>query len=138
MNFEQTFDESYHRVMTIYKENPSFFDIFYEIFFSASPEIEQYFAHTDMQRQKEIMSKSFYNLFIFYGSDHADDYLSKIAATHSKKGLNIRPELYDTWLESIIKTVAHCDPEFDNDIELAWRLVLSAGIVYMKFKYDHD
>jgi hypothetical protein len=40
------------------------------------------------------------------------------------------------WLESLIKTVADYDPEFDLDVELSWRVVLSSGITYMKFKYD--
>lgn len=137
MNFEQIFDESYGRTIKKKQDSPSFFDTFYKIFFNASPEIAGYFKHTDMQRQKEIMSKSFYNLFIFYGSGHADDYLIKIAEKHSKNALDIPPRLYDVWLESIVKTVKQHDPEFNDDIELAWRLVLSAGITYMKFKYDH-
>ena len=29
------------------------------------------------------------------------------------------------------------DPKFNEEIELAWRVVLAPGIEYMKYKYDH-
>ncbi len=28
------------------------------------------------------------------------------------------------------------DPEFDEDVELAWRLKMAPGIDYMSFQYD--
>lgn len=52
--------------------------------------------------------------------------------------LDIHPELYDLWLECLIETVAEFDDGFRDEVELAWRLVLSPGIVYMKFKYTHS
>ncbi len=137
MNFEQIYDQSYHRVIETQGGNPEFFDLFYKKFLSSSPEIYEKFRNTDMQKQKKMLKKSFYNLLIFYGSNQADDYIEKIAISHNQSHLNIRPELYDLWLNILMETLSECDPEYSSDVELAWRLVLTPGITYMKFKYDH-
>ena len=134
--FDSYFDQSYERVKHIKKNTKTFFDAFYDNFSSASPEVARHFQNSDMQKQKKMLEKSFYSLFIFYATNNANDYLKKIAEHHSKASNNIPPDLYDMWLESLIKTVAEYDPEFNLDVELAWRVVLSSGITYMKFKYD--
>lgn len=134
--FDSHFDQSYERVKRTTKDGKSFFDAFYDNFLSASPVIADHFRSTDMEKQKAMLEKSFYSLFIFYATNNANDYLRKIAESHNQQRLNIAPELYDLWLESLIKTVAEYDPHFNSNIELSWRLVLSSGITYMKFKYD--
>jgi hemoglobin-like flavoprotein len=136
MGFDKAFDESYERVLKIKKNDKAFFDSFYEKFIRSSPVVKEHFKNTDMPHQKQMLKKSFYNLLVFYASNHADDYLEKTARVHSKHKHNISPELYDLWLENLINTVEEYDPKFNEEIELAWRLVLSAGITYMKFKYD--
>lgn len=134
--FDSFFDQSYERVKRVKINEKTFFDAFYENFFASSPYIANHFRNTDMDKQKKMLEKSFYSLFIFYATNNANDYLKKIAERHGKHGANIPSDLYDLWLESLIKTVAEYDPEFDVDIELSWRVVLSSGITYMKFKRD--
>lgn len=137
MNFEETFDNSYERIKSAEKDGQSFFDAFYEKFVAASPEIMHAFKHTDMRKQRKMLEKSFYSLFIFYATSNENDYLEKIAHRHSKHDANISPEMYDIWLECLMATVKEFDPHFSRDVELSWRLVLSTGIAYMKFHYDH-
>lgn len=134
--FDSFFDQSYERVKRARKNDKSFFDAFYEHFTKASPVVANHFRNTDMAQQKKMLEKSFYSLFIFYATNNANNYLEKIANRHSKSQANISPELYDLWLECLIKTVSEYDPLFNEDIELSWRVVLSSGITYMKFKYD--
>ena len=136
MSYEKLFDKSYERVKTVIKNDRSFFDAFYDRFIQSSAEVAQHFKHTDMQRQKKILEKSFYSLLIFYATNNANDYLEEIAIQHSKSALDINPGLYDLWLESLIETVKEYDDHFTPETELSWRLVLSVGITYMKFKYD--
>lgn len=138
MSYEKKFDESYERVKIVVKNDHGFFDAFYHRFLKSSPEVAKYFKHTDMQKQKKVLEKSFYSLLIFYATNNANDYLEEIAIQHSKSALDIRPALYDLWLESLIETVKDYDKYFSSEIELSWRLVLSVGITYMKFKYDHS
>jgi len=136
MSYEKLFDKSYERVKTVIKNDRSFFDAFYDRFIQSSDEVAQYFKHTDMQKQKEVLEKSFYSLLIFYATNNANDYLEEIAIQHSKSALDVNPGLYDLWLESLIETVKEYDDLFTPETELSWRLVLSVGITYMKFKYD--
>ena len=136
MSYEKLFDKSYERVKTVIKNDRCFFDAFYDRFIQFSPEVAQHFKHTDMQRQKKVLEKSFYSLLIFYATNNANDYLEEIAIQHSKSALDINPGLYDLWLESLIETVKEYDDHFTPETELSWRLVLSVGITYMKFKYD--
>ncbi|MEJ2445667.1 MAG: globin [Exilibacterium sp.] len=137
MSFENTFDASYERILHKKIAGKSFFDTFYDNFMSSSKEVRERFKNTDMARQKRMLKKSFYSLFIFYASSNADDYLVKIATHHNSQNLNIRPELYDIWLDTLVKTVETFDHEFSKNVELAWRLVLAPGITYMKFKHTN-
>ena len=136
MNYEDIFDSSYKRVMLKKTNDISFFDAFYDRFISDSPEVAKHFSRTDMDKQKMMLKKSFYSLFTFYTTNNSDDYLERIAKRHGKNELDVDPKLYDLWLENLVDTVKEFDPEFDKDVELAWRLVLCSGITYMKFKYD--
>ena len=135
MNYEVIFEASYGRVM---QPGCNFFNLFYEIFVSSSPEVAAYFQNTEMNQQITVMEKSFYKLFAFYASAKSDDYLIKIAQSHNKQHLNVKPYMYDIWLDSIIEAVKQTDSKCDFQVELAWRLILSPGITYMKFLYDHD
>ena len=138
MSFEETFDQSYERIKSLEKNGQRFFDVFYEKFINASPEVAQAFKDTDMEHQRNMLEKSFYGLFVFYATGNNNDYLEKIAHRHSKHDANIDPALYDIWLDSLLQTVAEFDPQFNRHIELAWRLVLATGIAYMKFHYHGD
>lgn len=133
MSFENLFDSSYERIRL---QGDSFFESLYQRFLTSSPLVRQKLYHTDMVEQRRMLKKSFYSLVVFYASGSADGTLERIAHSHSARGYNIVPALYDDWMESVVATVWQFDPECSDDIELAWRLVLSPGITYLKFKYD--
>lgn len=137
MQFEKIYDDSYERVLEHTVEGRDFFEAFYDNFLSASEDVRHKFTNTNMHTQRRMLKKSFYSLLIFYGSNQAEDYLDKIAIAHDKNHLDIKPELYDLWLDTLILTLTSYDPSFNNNVELAWRLVFAPGITYMKFKYQH-
>jgi len=138
MGFEEIFDTSYKRVISDSKNGVSFFDAFYAEFLDIDEEIAKRFANTDMTVQQSMLKKSFYSLFAFYASGQADDAIRSIAERHNHKNLDIKPEFYDQWLECLILTLRQYDDGFSDDVELAWRLVMTPGITYMKFKYDKN
>ncbi len=136
MDYEQIFDLSFERCRNS-DTQPSFFESFYNRYLDADPRVAEVFRNTDMKRQQQMLEKSLYRLLTFYATNNGNDYIETIATRHNRCNQNIEPELYDLWLNKLIETVADFDPLFDVNIELTWRLVLSTGITYMKFKYDH-
>lgn len=137
MHFEQIYDDSYERVLMRSIEGKDFFEVFYENFLASSSRVRLKFTDTNMQKQRQMLKKSFYHLLIFYGSNQTDNYLERVAQYHNKQNLDIKPEYYDLWMDNLVKTLRSFDPQCDDNIELAWRLVFAPGITYMKFKYDH-
>ena len=135
MNYEEIFDHSYERVKNTSVDGKTFFAAFYDNFLSLSPEIAKYFQNVDMKKQIRMMEKSFYSLFIFYATQNADGFLEARAKRHSEADLGITLDLFDTWMDAIIKTVKEFDPRYTNEIGLSWRIVLSPGMTYMKYRY---
>jgi len=114
-----------------------FFQRFYEIFIDSSDEVREKFKKTDMEAQVKMLSNSFYTAKLAT-SDSAfiQENLKRLAALHGHKDMDIRPELYDLWLDCLIRTVKEFDPDFNREIENSWLEMLSPGIAYMKSHYD--
>lgn len=136
MSYESIFDFSYERVIKQRVDGEDFFSCFYHFFLASSEDVREKFTNTDMAKQQRMLKKSFYSLLAFYASGSVDSVLERIGESHSRDQLNIAPYFYDLWLDCLIKTVTKFDPDFSPEVELAWRLVLSPGITYMKFKYQ--
>ncbi len=146
-NYDEIFTESYKRLLDLDEIDPDnlldeigeiFFSRFYKSFISASPDISKKFQNTDIQKQKRILQQSLYHMLDFYVNKQATDYMRGIAEIHSKKDKDIPPQLYDLWLESLVATVRVLDPKYDRDVGLAWKMVMSTGITYMKDMYDRN
>jgi len=135
-NYLELFDDSFHRVMHRTIEDKDLIQRFYEIFLSSSPEAAKKFEKTDMEVQKQLLRQSVSFMLSFSTTLKSSSHLKSIARRHSKSQVDIHPGLYDQWLNCFLKTVKEFDPEFDQEIELAWRVILSPGIAYMKYHYD--
>jgi len=141
MNLEETFGSSYQRVIGqgvgITERGQSFFTRFYEIFFNKSEKIPEKFKNTDMDQQVHMLQKGMYQLITFYLLKTDSDQLQAIAKSHDKLHLDIEPELYDVWLASLLQTVEELDPEYHAELRLAWEVVMTPGILYLKYHYDN-
>jgi len=117
--------------------NPAFLDRFYDLFMTSSEEIRKKFADTDFDRQKRMLQDSLFVMMASAGATSGVAYkeLSKLGERHSRNQRDIKPELYDIWLECLMKAVAENDPEFVPGIETAWRESLKSGIDFLKSKY---
>jgi hemoglobin-like flavoprotein len=115
---------------------PAFLDRFYEIFLESSPEVAEKFKRTNFARQKVALGQSLYLMVMAAeGGEAAVAYLDRIAARHGRDDLDIRPELYDVWLDALIATARELDPEFDDDTEAVWREMIRPGIEIMRARY---
>ena len=98
MDYLQLFVDSYKRVLVSDRRDENFFDAFYRLFISRSPQAAG-MLHTSIDHM------------IYFSMDRR--------AT-----------------ETLLEAVRLIDPDYDDDIDLAWRVVLAPGVTYMKRKYD--
>lgn len=128
----EQFTESLGRCLA----RPAFLSRFYRRFIGSSDEIADKFRDTDMEKQKAALSASLYLAMLAAdGGDAAMTYLESVAQRHSRGQLDIRPELYDIWLDCLIETVKEQDPMFSAEVEQGWRETLQFTIGYMRDRY---
>lgn len=117
---------------------PDFLHAFYEEFMGFSEEIRAKFRQTDFTRQTRILADSLYMMTVVaQGESEGPAFaeFDRLGRQHSHGQLDIRPELYDVWLDSLIKAVRQYDPEFTPALEIAWRETLRPGIEHMRSMY---
>ncbi len=135
-NYLEIFLDSMFRVAGAPEQMTSFINCFYELFICDSPEIAGFFADTDMSRQADMLAQSMHEMVEFSTTRVASERLRQVALRHSRRERNVPPELYQKWLASLVAAAREFDPQFNDEVELAWRVVLAPGIEYMKFRYD--
>lgn len=117
---------------------PGFLDAFYDAFLGSSDEVRDKFRNTDFVRQNQVLADSLYvvaNIAQGREGSPARSGLERIATRHSRAELDIRSELYETWLACLIDTARSYDPDFTPEIEGAWRSTLSVGIEHLRSRY---
>lgn len=114
--------------------SPDFFDSFYRHFLASSPQIREKFASTDMTAQKQLLRQGILNL-VMHARGMPDTKLRALGESHSRHRLDIRPELYDLWLDALLLTIGEHDRQCDAETRQAWREVLNKGIAVIKGGY---
>lgn len=125
------------RVMQSYGRccaSSAFFDDFYQNFLAASPQIHEKFHYTDMPAQKLLLRQGILNL-VLYARGMPDTKLRALGCSHARDALDIRPELYDLWVDALLKTIRVHDHAWDEETGPAWREVLNKGINLIKSYY---
>lgn len=131
----QTFLASLKRCLAA----PEFLLDFYGVFMASSEEVREKFRHTDFERQTRVLADSLWVLAVAAQGDAdslAQGALPRLAARHSRKDLDIRPGLYDQWLDCLVSAASRHDPLFSPETEAAWRATLAVGIERMRAGYD--
>jgi len=120
------------------RSTAGFLDAFYQRFIASSDEVRAKFAGSDMMRQVSMIEDSLYvvaNAVLGEEGSPARGDLPRLAARHSRQDLDIRPELYDLFLECLVVTVRTHDPLFSPEVEAAWRETMGFGIDYFRKRY---
>jgi hemoglobin-like flavoprotein len=115
--------------------SPDFLRRFYALFLASSETVARKFEHTDLKRQARMLKTSLYIMMLAGGGSERIVHLERLAQLHSRAGLDIKPELYDVWLDRLLQAVREFDPLCDPEIETAWRRLLQPGIEFMKSRY---
>jgi hemoglobin-like flavoprotein len=124
------FNLSYQRAVV--PDYYGFFDLFYKNLTGKNPVIANMFKNTNMKKQEELLMQSITYMTSFSATLEPPEELDFIAKLHGKDNLNIPSEYFDTWLDSLIETVRIKDPDFDENVDRAWRTIMAPGIEYMK------
>lgn len=114
--------------------SPAFFDDFYRSFLASSPQVREKFAHTDMAAQQLLLRHGIMNLVLVARGLPATK-LRQLGESHCRARLDIRPELYERWVDCLLATLAQHDPDLNDELRLEWREVLEAGIAVMRSYY---
>jgi hemoglobin-like flavoprotein len=117
--------------------NPRFLERFYDLFLEASPAVREKFKDTNFQRQRRMVQASLHGVisFVRYGEAWPDPYLREVAETHSRRDLDIAPELYELWLQSLLQAVGEHDSQHTAAIHYAWQRVMREGIRFFTSRY---
>ena len=127
---------SAHIFILVPRLNPDrFFEMFYDRFTGSSPEVASHFEGVDMKKQRRMLMASLAYVSEFASLRTNTDYLKQLAERHSRREANVDPALYDLWLETLVETVRETDPEFTEEVGVAWSVVMSPGIAYMRARY---
>ena len=115
---------------------PRFFEDFYNNFFARCPQARAMFARTDFERQHKLLRHAF-GLLLNFPKQPAWEptILARVAERHSRRDLGVDPSLYAPFIDALIETVRHCDPDFTAAVEDAWRKTVGKGVEYMQGKY---
>lgn len=129
MSLAEELSSTKYSLMRALLENQDFFHEFYDTFFQSSPVIPEMFSQTDFRKQRELLRQGI-ELMIWFadGDETARERLLKIAVIH--KRFRLTREMYDLWRNSLLKTLAKNDPEFNPELETAWNTVLGRGIEF--------
>ncbi len=114
---------------------PEFLRRFYTRFLASSDTVAKKFERTDLRKQARLLKTSLYIMMLASDESERIVHLERLAKLHSRAELDIKPELYDLWLDRMLQTVKEFDPKFDMETETAWRRVLQPGIEFMKSRY---
>ncbi len=134
---DETTVEQFHDSLDRCGSTSEFLGRFYEIFSASSPEVAARFSQTNFKTQTRALKTSFYMAMLASDkTSEASDYLERIALRHSHRQLDIKPEFYALWMDSMIKAVSEFDPQYDKGVELVWRRFMQPAIEFMTSKYE--
>lgn len=113
-----------------------FLEDFYRDFFRRCPQAEPLFARTNFSRQVRLLQHAIGLLLSYPGqAGRTPQLLERVAERHSRRDLDIAPELYEPFITSLVETVGRHDPEFTPELGAAWRASLAPGVAYMQSRY---
>ncbi len=131
INYQELFNESFESVNL---NRAKFYELLFDKFVGSSLLVKEAFKNTNMHKQREMVEEAFIHLVDFSADKKADTYLVELAEMHTK--LHIHDELFELFIESLLSTLEECDPRFTEEHAMAWRVMLSPGVEFMKHRGD--
>ncbi len=115
--------------------DPDFFAILYDALLASDPRVPPMFEDTAFPRQHKLLQHGL-GLLLSYAKEPDDALLQRIAARHSRAGIDVPPDMYRHFVSSLLVAVGRTDPRFDDEIESAWLAAARPGLDFMKSRYQ--
>jgi hemoglobin-like flavoprotein len=132
----QAVQQSLGRCLLNERLGKGFLDAFYDEFLTSDPRIKPMFAKTDMKKQKDLLRQGLMTLLMYAKkSPLATSAIKQLAAKHSRQQLNVPPQLYPLWKQSLLKCIDSYDLELTPQLRKDWSESLDSGIEAMKAAY---
>jgi hemoglobin-like flavoprotein len=113
-----------------------FFDEFYDNLCSQNPKIGRKFANTNMSQQNALVREGIKQLLAFSnGRETAHARIVELGKSHSRTQLDVHPDWYPLWVDSLLSALMEFDSEWNDSYEPAWRAALAPGIKLMITHY---
>jgi len=111
-------------------ENSNFIYRFYEIFLSKDENIKSMFAHVDFDKQTKLLRHGLLSMITYLDQESSAGKFTfdRLRETHGTGGMDIKPEQYSIWKESMLQTIEEIDTEFNAEIKSNWIEVLDTCI----------
>ena len=72
-------------------------------FVGSDPRIVLYFTNTDFSKQKQLLAEGVRKALSFGAGDgNARAFIGRLGVSHGRKNLDVLPELYPLWLNSLV------------------------------------
>lgn len=111
-------------------------DDFYELFLNSHPDIAIKFQNTDFANQKLLLRQGINCMIMFAEGVFAGDFcLGEIKVSHNKKHLNIHPDYYPYWKNSLLTALEKNDPQYNEELQQLWSQVIDTGIKHITDGY---
>ena len=114
-------DDSFKRVL-----DRGALDRFYEHFRASDARIDRHLADVNWDEQRWIFAQFISALIdVVERGENSPAYMARLTNNCREDGeFPISPEMYDDWLESMIKSLCELDPDFSSELEAIWRETL--------------
>lgn len=108
---------------------PAFHGVFFDDLARRAPGAVALFAGADERILRNFLRNAITLLLMdAAGSPNAADRLDYVRTHHGPDALNVRPEWFAHWVESLMHSVRGVDPEYSAALEASWRRVIAAGV----------
>lgn len=128
--YKKLFNGSFQRAIA--PDTYGFYKRFFHKLYDADSHIANLFANTGIDRCIKMLIQSMSQMLYYASTKHPNKQIKNIANMHGQEGLSLTSNYYDIWLECMIETIRETDPQFNEDIETAWRCMMLPGVTYLK------
>ena len=112
-------------------------ELFYDVFFTRHPEVQEYFSNVNMKRQAVLLTTALILVERYYSRPNltVETYLQYLGTKHHDKG--IPQELYPIWTDAMLETLEKfLASDWTPELAAEWKEAFERSIKLMFEGYE--